>query len=129
MPDSTESELRDRSMNHHQLATTANQPLQDTSCPLNPNQTALFVAKRRHIYGLSLTNNQATPVLVSMWFNSKLVAQWTLPPTGEAQIPPMISDIKSPLWSFVGLPDQPIYFSSDTVDSADINVSFYDEPT
>ena len=90
--------------------------------------TKFFVNKRRHIYTLSINNKTGGPVTLQMLYGAAVVAVWTVPANTLPQIPPMIEDIKSPLFSFVGEPDKSINFIASVANSVDVDASFYDEP-
>ena len=127
MVDYSEGELRDRNMAGHVVATSVQQlPLFDAiSGEVN---TKFFVNKRRHIYTLSINNKTGAPVTLQMIYGAAIVAVWTVPANTLPQMPPMIQDIKSPIFSIVGEPDKSINFRASAVDSVDVDASFYDEP-
>jgi len=127
MPDYLESEIRDRLMFCNVVATNGFVPIRDALAPV-PAATLTFENKKRNVCALSLSNKTAAPCVVGIYFGIKKIAEYTLPANTLPQLPPIVTPLKSPIFSILGNHDDGLLVTCDVINGADVGMSFWDEP-
>ena len=127
MPDYLESEIRDRLMFGSVVATNGFVQVVDALAPV-PAATYTFENKKRNVCVLSLSNKTAAPCVVGIYFGAKKIAEYTLPANTLPQLPPIVTPLKSPIFSVLGNHDDGLLVTCNVINGADVGMSFWDEP-
>jgi hypothetical protein len=128
MPDYTESELRERSVDVAALAMIAGASLGDVPA-----------GKKRHFWKFVISNRLATVERLSLSYGGVVIFSGVITPggvpggaTGAGQNQPLVlgGDIKSPVLSCLGANagTTPLLAIGTADNSIDVSASYYDEP-